>query len=106
MRTTRSLAVTGPFEVLRSNSGAAVPILQASDTWLAPGHNAVVRDAAGADWMLYHAINVRQPYLIPGNTAISRRVLMLDRITYSNGWPMIGGTGLPTYTPQPRPRVP
>jgi len=102
----RSLAATGPFEVLSSNSGAAVPILQASDTWLAPGHNAVVRDAAGADWMLYHAINVRQPYLIPGNTAISRRVLMLDRITYSNGWPIVGGTGLPTYTPQPRPSVP
>jgi arabinan endo-1,5-alpha-L-arabinosidase len=103
----RSTSATGPFEVLRSASGAAAqPILQASDKWIAPGHNGVVRDAAGVDWMLYHAVDILHPYLIPGNTAISRRVLMLDRITYTNGWPVVGVAGVPTNAPQTRPTIP
>jgi arabinan endo-1,5-alpha-L-arabinosidase len=102
----RSSSPTGPFEVLKSASGAAQPILQASSFWIAPGHNSVIRDAAGVDWMLYHAINVNNPYLIAGNTNISRRVMMLDRITYVNGWPSVGAAGVPTSTPQPRPTTP
>ena len=100
----RSTSVTGPYETLK-NAGNAVarPILAASDRWLAPGHNAVVRTTDGVDYMLYHAVDVRQPYLIPGNTAISRRVLMLDRISWVSDWPVVGLDGLPTSTPQPRP---
>ena len=76
---------------------------RATRPWLAPGHNAVVRDAAGVDWMLYHAISARNPFLIPGNTDISRRPMLLDRITWTNGWPTVGTNGTPTTTPQTRP---
>ncbi len=99
----RSGSPTGPFEVMTNGSGAAQPVLQAGGPWNAPGHNSVVRDGAGVEWMLYHAINVSQPYLIPGNTSISRRPMLLDRVTYVNGWPVVGAAGIPTSTPTARP---
>jgi arabinan endo-1,5-alpha-L-arabinosidase len=100
----RATAATGPFEVLTSAGGtSAQPILRAGTTWTAPGHNAIVRDAAGTDWMLYHAIDPAHPYLLPGNTSISRRPMLLDRVSYVNGWPSVGISGVPTSTPQTRP---
>lgn len=99
----RSSSPTGPFEELMATGGGAQPILRAGGKWTAPGHNSVVTDVAGTDWMLYHAIDVSQPYLIPGRTDISRRPMLLDRITYANGWPTVGTAGFPTSTPQTRP---
>jgi arabinan endo-1,5-alpha-L-arabinosidase len=102
----RAPSPTGPFEVLRSGA-AAVPILVGAGRWQNPGHNAVVTDAAGNEWMLYHAISSTDPYLIPGRTDISRRPMLLDRITYdATGWPTVGTSGLPTSTPQTRPTAP
>ena len=101
----RSSSPTGPFEVMTSG-GAAQPVLRGSGPWQSPGHNAVVKDAAGVEWMLYHAISSTNPYLIPGNTSISRRPMLLDRITYANGWPVVGNAGTPTSTPQTRPTAP
>ncbi|HEX8392608.1 MAG TPA: glycoside hydrolase family 43 protein [Longimicrobium sp.] len=99
----RSTSATGPYTVLTGPDGAAQPVLQAGGKWLAPGHNGVIRDAAGVEWMLYHAIDSSRPFLLPGNTDISRRPLLLDRIRYVNGWPVVGNSTLPTTTPQPRP---
>ncbi|HET7457890.1 MAG TPA: glycoside hydrolase family 43 protein [Gemmatimonadaceae bacterium] len=100
----RSSSPTGPFTKLTaSGSAAAQPILRAGDPWLAPGHNSTVTDDAGAEWMVYHAINSANPYLIPGNTNISRRPMLIDPITYANGWPTVG-TGVPSSTPRTRPK--
>ncbi|AHG91995.1 glycoside hydrolase family 43 [Gemmatirosa kalamazoonensis] len=98
----RATSPTGPYDVLR-NGAAAQPVLTGAGTWTAPGHNAVITDAAGVDWMLYHAINTANPFLIPGRTDISRRPMLLDRITWTNGWPVVGTAGNPTATPQTRP---
>jgi arabinan endo-1,5-alpha-L-arabinosidase len=102
----RGPSPVGPFEVLRSGA-AARPVLQGLGRWQNPGHNAVITDAAGAEWMLYHAISSTNPYLIPGRTDISRRPMLIDRITYdAAGWPVVGTAGVPTSTPQPRPARP
>jgi arabinan endo-1,5-alpha-L-arabinosidase len=54
-----------------------------------PGHNAeIVTDDAGDDWLLYHAIDKKIPFLPVGAT---RRPLMLDKITWENNWPVITG---------------
>jgi arabinan endo-1,5-alpha-L-arabinosidase len=99
----RGPSPTGPFEVLRSGP-AARPILAGQGRWQNPGHNSVIQDAAGAEWMLYHAISSTNPFLIPGRTDISRRPMLIDRITYdAAGWPVVGTAGVPTSTPQPRP---
>ena len=74
----RSSSPTGPFERDPDN-----PILEADEAFLAPGHNATVRDAEGKDWMLYHA-------MIAGDFA-GYRYLFLDPITWVNGWPVVNG---------------
>jgi arabinan endo-1,5-alpha-L-arabinosidase len=69
------------------------PFLSGSQAagWVGPGHNSkIVTDDAGNDYFLYHAIDVSKP-LLPGGA--TRRPLMMDKIIWSNGWPVIpGGT--------------
>lgn len=84
----RSRSALGPFE------DRPRPVLERNDTWLAPGHCTVVQDDAGADWMLYHAIDARRT----GRA----RVLLADRIAYEDGWPEVG---TPSTSPQPAPRA-
>ena len=61
--------------------------------WVGPGHNSkIVTDDAGNDYFLYHAIDVNKPTLPGGAT---RRPLLMDKITWLNGWPEIPG-GVPS----------
>jgi arabinan endo-1,5-alpha-L-arabinosidase len=57
------------------------------DGFAGPGHNGeIFQDGEGNYWFLYHAIEKKYPNL--GNGA-TRRPLMLDRLTWYEGWPMI-----------------
>jgi len=52
----RSRVVTGPYEKLAvARDAESAAILEEAERWDAPGHNAVVTDAAGRDWLLDHA---------------------------------------------------
>jgi arabinan endo-1,5-alpha-L-arabinosidase len=86
----RSKDAAGPFEQLSS------PILERSEAWLAPGHNSVIADDQGADWILYHAIDPRR--------AVRARVMLLDRVEYRDGWPRIAG-GRPSRSPRRAPAI-
>lgn len=103
----RSSSPTGPFEKLgdAKNSESSV-ILEANAVWSAPGHNAIFTDAAGQDWIFYHAINAKDPghHDVVPNDDYDPRVLLMDRITYSDGWPQIP-SGSPSYEEQPGPSV-
>jgi arabinan endo-1,5-alpha-L-arabinosidase len=102
---TRSRSATGPFETLAAATGAANSvILERNDIWVAPGHNAIVRDADGEDWMLYHAVDSRRPRSRPSDDINTRRVMLLDRIVWNSGWPRVEGNG-PSTGPQPSPAV-
>jgi arabinan endo-1,5-alpha-L-arabinosidase len=80
----------GPFERLgEANGTGSSVILSQSDRWLAPGHNSVITDDAGIDWMLYHAIDKQNAAL--NFDTHGRRVMMLDKIVYVDGWPRIVG---------------
>ncbi|MBI1942434.1 MAG: family 43 glycosylhydrolase [Betaproteobacteria bacterium] len=84
----RSRDALGPFEQLDR------PILERSSFWIAPGHNSVVADDDGNDWMLYHALRAGRE---------SRaRVMLLERIVYRDGWPRVEG-GEPSAAPQRAP---
>ena len=98
----RADELRGPYrnrdgETLLDAPGTTV--LEGGDTFAGPGHNAVVADDAGDDWLVYHAYERSNPWV--GETP--RRVLMLDRLRWRDGWPTVPG-GSPSRT-APKPSV-
>jgi arabinan endo-1,5-alpha-L-arabinosidase len=87
----RSRSATGPFEK------RGRPILEARGRWRAPGHNSLIEDRSGRIWIVYHAVDTRQP----GDPVNTRRVMLIDRLVWRGGWPEVVG---PTDGPQPPPR--
>jgi arabinan endo-1,5-alpha-L-arabinosidase len=90
----RSKNATGPFETLANATGRKNSvILELNDMWIAPGHNSVITDAKGQDWMVYHAINSKNRNLAKaesiGGDRGDRRVMLMSRIVYRNGWPTV-----------------
>ena len=99
----RSTSPTGPFETLEEASGVPHSLmLHKSDRWLAPGHNSIVTDAAGDNWIVYHAIDVNKPRQTQEDEINSRRILLIDKIEWREGWPFVG---TPSDGPQPAPQT-
>ena len=99
----RSRSATGPFETLAAATGAANSvILEKRGKWVAPGHNSIAEDTRGDHWMLYHAVDSDRPRSKPADEINTRRVMLLDRIVWRDGWPRLEGNG-PSTGPQPRP---
>lgn len=97
----RSRSATGPFQRMADATGRADSVvMRGGDRWKGPGHNAVWRDAAGVDWLVYHAVDVKQPTIAA--TGNVRRPMLLDRMGWRDGWPVVG-TGMPGTAPAPRP---
>ena len=56
-------------------------LIDKNEAFVGPGHNSeIVTDDKGADWMFYHAVSVANP---------EGRVLMLDRVNWKKGWPVV-----------------
>ena len=99
----RSKSATGPFETLQQANGTPHSIiLQKAGYWVAPGHNSIVTDKAGQDWIVYHAVDARRPRNKPTDDVNTRRVMLIDRIVWRDGWPQII---VPTADVQPGPIV-
>jgi beta-xylosidase len=79
----------GPLGPCRD--AAENPILKTACGAQGPGHQALVRDRAGATWIVYHA----------WEETFERRELWLDRMLWENGNPAAEG---PTCDKQPAPR--
>jgi arabinan endo-1,5-alpha-L-arabinosidase len=76
-------------------------ILAKGGIWHAPGHNSIIRDERGTDWMVYHAVDVRKPRAEPDAELNTRRIMLIDRLVWKNGWPSVAG-GIPSTGSQPR----
>jgi arabinan endo-1,5-alpha-L-arabinosidase len=88
----RSRSATGPFETLEQTTGKRHSVvLEKRGHWIAPGHNSIITDAAGHDWIVYHAVDVRRSREKPSDEPNTRRVMLIDRIFWKNGWPSIDG---------------
>ncbi|HVU30782.1 MAG TPA: glycoside hydrolase family 43 protein [Sphingomicrobium sp.] len=88
----RSRSAKGPYETLEQATGKPHSIvLQKRGYWIAPGHNSIVTDAAGADWIVYHAVDARRPREKASDEPNTRRVMLIDRIRWVRGWPEIDG---------------
>ncbi|SCK05568.1 Beta-xylosidase [Streptomyces sp. WMMB 714] len=95
----RSKSVRGPFKdregvaLTASRTGGSIALTPNGNRWVGTGHNAVVKDLAGQDWMLYHAIDRSDPYL-DEPYGINRRPMLIDRLDWVDGWPAVrGGKG-------------
>ncbi|HYJ29046.1 MAG TPA: glycoside hydrolase family 43 protein [Allosphingosinicella sp.] len=95
----RARSATGPFEIMPERRGV---MLARTERWIGPGHNSVVRDAAGTDWIVYHAVDSRQPRTRPQDEVNTRRVMLIDRIAWEDGWPRVV---VPSEGPQRSPAV-
>jgi len=71
------------------------------EVFVGPGHNAIITDAEGTDWLVYHAIDKSKPYLPLGAT---RRPLMIDPIVWEDGWPTLKDKA-PNFEDQPAPII-
>ncbi|WP_158237359.1 family 43 glycosylhydrolase [Halegenticoccus soli] len=86
----RAPSLRGPYRNRAGEPLSRAPgttILRGDDTFAGPGHNAIVRDDDGADWIVYHAYERMDPWAGP----IPRRVLMIDRLRWADGWPTVAG---------------
>ena len=93
----RSDSAVGPYVRNPDN-----PILEANETFDAPGHISAIGGPDGNDWMIYHA-------MVRPDTSF--RSLFLDRIDWVDGWPVVNdGNGPSQCSPEaphdPLPRLP
>ncbi|MEB2779017.1 family 43 glycosylhydrolase [Algoriphagus sp. C2-6-M1] len=103
----RSENLDGPYidkdgkSMLDSDSGTLVVGKNISGNGYAgPGHNAeIVTDKEGQEWLLYHGMSMQKPKLANGT---NRRVLLLDKIIWTDGWPSIAGR-VPSISSQASP---
>lgn len=83
----RSRSLRGPYrnadgEPLSSAPGTT--ILRGNETFAGPGHNSVVR-VDDTDWIVYHAYERANAWI----ERTPRRVLMIDRLRWVDGWPVV-----------------
>jgi len=104
----RSANVLGPYvdrdgqSLLQGRVGGTPVLSMNGNRWVGLGHNTVFQDAAGGWWTLYHAVDRFDPYFT-GATGFTKRPLLLDPITWRNGWPDVRGGLWASDTRQPGP---
>jgi arabinan endo-1,5-alpha-L-arabinosidase len=108
--TGRSRSPIGPFvdregvPLTASRVGGTPVISMNGNRWVGPGHNAVIRDEAGQDWFVYHAIDRGDAYLAePNPNRINKRPMLLDRLDWVDGWPSVRAGRWASDGPQPAP---
>lgn len=77
----------GPFERLGQVTTTGRGEILAGGSWGAPGHIAIITDDAGADWIVYHAVDPARP--LQDEAAFVRRPMLIDRLLYRGGWPVV-----------------
>ncbi len=88
----RASSPTGPFTKL------GPPILTNNSKWVGPGHGSVVT-VGDTDYFVYHAWHNDGSGTNDGSQG---RNILVDKITWSDGWPKIAN-GSPSTTRQPAP---
>lgn len=97
----RARSPAGPFvdrlgqDLAAARAGGTPLLAQNGNRWVGPGHNTVFTDAAGGWWTIYHAVDVGDPYFSLADD-LTRRVALLDRIDWVDGWPVAGGGRAPS----------
>ncbi|GLX99786.1 family 43 glycosylhydrolase [Actinoplanes sp. NBRC 101535] len=111
----RSTSPLGPFvtptgvDLMDLTSKDGIVLTANGDRWIGPGHNSVATDLAGQDWLVYHAISSADPDFPPVTGAngatlrLTKRPLMIDRLDWIDGWPVVRAGAGPSNSPQAAP---
>jgi arabinan endo-1,5-alpha-L-arabinosidase len=79
----RSTSLFGPYldeNGVNALNGGGYSVIHSSDLFIGPGHNAVISDVKGNDWLIYHSYTTVSP---------NARLLCLDLLIYEDGWPSV-----------------
>ena len=104
----RSRSPLGPFldrhgvSILAARVGGTPMLTQNGNRWVGTGHNAVVTDFSGQQWVVYHAVDKTDPYYA-GDIGYTKRPVLMDPLDWHNGWPVVRGGQGPSDSPQPGP---
>ncbi|WP_329213619.1 family 43 glycosylhydrolase [Streptomyces sp. NBC_00683] len=108
----RSTSPTGPFvddegtDLMALTSKAGVVAGANGNRWIGPGHNAIQTDLSGQDWLVYHGIPSEAPDLAPasnGTLKLTRRPMLIDRLDWIDGWPVVRAGAGPSDGPTAAP---
>lgn len=104
----RSRSPLGPFvdaegtALVASRAGGTIVVTQNGNRWIGAGHNAVLTDHAGRAFLVYHALDRNEPWLTEP-FGINRRPMLIDRLDWVKGWPLVRAGAGPSDSPQPAP---
>ena len=104
----RSKNPEGPFldregiSMTESRVGGTIVVTPNGNKWVGTGHNALVTDLSGQDYLAYHAIDRNDPYL-DEPFGINERPMLLDRLDWIGGWPTVRGGAWASEDAQPAP---
>ena len=108
----RSRSPLGPFldehgrSILAARVGGTPLLTQNGNRWVGTGHNAVVTDYSGQQWIVYHAVDRNDPYYA-NNVGYTKRPALIDPLDWRDGWPVVrGGPGRRTRGSPARRRSP
>jgi arabinan endo-1,5-alpha-L-arabinosidase len=107
----RSRSPLGPFvdrdgvSILDSRVGGTPVLTQNGNRWVGPGHNAVITDYSGQQWIVYHAIPRNNPYFpyADDTPGINHRPALIDPLDWQGGWPVTRGGHGPSDQLMPGP---
>ncbi|WP_156224246.1 family 43 glycosylhydrolase [Pseudactinotalea suaedae] len=106
----RSESPYGPFldaegvPLADSAAGGTQVVAANGSRWVGVGHHAVITDTTGQDWMVYHGIDRENGWLNePGG--INRRPMLVDRLDWIDGWPVVNAGAGPSEGPVPGPTL-
>ncbi|MDQ2751177.1 MAG: family 43 glycosylhydrolase [Actinomycetota bacterium] len=92
----RSRSPLGPFldrdgrSILDSRVGGTPMLTQNGNRWVGTGHNTVVTDYSGQQWIVYHAVDRFDPYYA-GHVGYTKRPGLIDPLDWKQGWPVVRG---------------
>jgi arabinan endo-1,5-alpha-L-arabinosidase len=91
-------------DMAAGRAGGTPLLTQNGNRWIGSGHNTVFPDVAGQWWTIYHAVDRHDPYFSARDN-LTRRVALLDRIDWVDGWPVAARDAGPSDAPQAAPSL-
>ncbi|MGP3911695.1 family 43 glycosylhydrolase [Nonomuraea sp. 10N515B] len=108
----RATSPLGPFtddegvDLMALTTKGAIVVGANGNRWAGPGHSGFLTDLSGQDWLIYHAISTADPDFPPivnGPAGLTKRPLLIDRLDWIDGWPVVRAGAGPSEGPQPAP---